>query len=139
MRRSRSNRDKYLSVQRDHSPIANDTWSLLDQISAVRSPLKEVEDRRLWRPEPLISLRTLRSGRHRLTAPPLIRPRPAAFGRPLRVGLPLPAKIMFRQPEHLVLCVRRKQRREVLFAKLKTGKGARARRKRTSWSNIACR
>lgn len=43
------------------------------------------------------------------------------------------------QPVHVVRCVRRKQRREVLFAKRRTRKGSGARRRRNQFSNTHCR
>lgn len=51
----------------------------------------------------------------------------------------VPSRVKFNVPQEVALCVRRKQRREVLFAKRRTGKGSRARRRRrTYWSNISC-
>lgn len=51
----------------------------------------------------------------------------------------LSAGFQFAQPERTLICVRRKQRKEVLFAKRKTGKGVRRRRPRRTWlSNIGC-
>lgn len=44
----------------------------------------------------------------------------------------------FAVPEKVTVCVRRKQRREVLFAKRKTGKGAKARRRRNYYTAIHC-
>lgn len=45
----------------------------------------------------------------------------------------------FSEPKQVAVCVRRKQRREVIFAKNKAGKGARARyRKRNLWSGTKC-
>lgn len=51
----------------------------------------------------------------------------------------VPTGISFNVPEEVSLCVRRKQRREVLFAKRRTGKGARARRRRRGpFSSVSC-
>lgn len=64
--------------------------------------------------------------------------RSAAVSR-VRPEIP-PAGIAFSHPEHVVRCVRRKTRREVIFALKKRGKGAGARRRRRNyWSNVRCR
>lgn len=47
-------------------------------------------------------------------------------------------KLGFAVPEKVARCVRRKTRREVMFATRQTGKGARSRRKRDYWSNVRC-
>lgn len=44
----------------------------------------------------------------------------------------------FEDPRRVMICVRRKSRREVLFAIRKTGKGARSRKRRNEWSNVRC-
>lgn len=44
----------------------------------------------------------------------------------------------FSNPRTVMICVRRKTRREVLFAKSKTGKGARSRKRYNPWSSIKC-
>lgn len=55
------------------------------------------------------------------------------------VGLQLPVGVMFESPLRVVTCARRKMRRQVLFAKRRTGKGAKARRhKRNQWSDVRC-
>lgn len=51
----------------------------------------------------------------------------------------VPQRISFAAPKAVAVCVRRKQRKEVLFAIRKTGKGARARRKLTRYSGVSCR
>lgn len=51
----------------------------------------------------------------------------------------VPAKIRFAVPREVALCVRRKQRREVLFALRQHGKGSKARRRRrTFFSSVSC-
>lgn len=48
--------------------------------------------------------------------------------------------LSFAAPDKVVLCVRRKRRKQVLFAKKKTGKGSRAKkRRRNYWSSISCK
>lgn len=51
----------------------------------------------------------------------------------------VPSRVKFAVPREVAMCVRRKQRREILFAMRRTGKGSRAkRRRRTFYSNISC-
>lgn len=44
----------------------------------------------------------------------------------------------FKVPERVAVCVRRKSRREVLFAKRHTGRGARSRKRFNYWSDVRC-
>lgn len=51
----------------------------------------------------------------------------------------LSSRVQFAQPENVLVCVRRKRRKEVLFAKQKTGRGKKQRRpRRGRWSSISC-
>lgn len=50
----------------------------------------------------------------------------------------LSPRLEIRVPEKVRFCVRRKERREVIFALRKTGKGSRARRQRTGNSSWRC-
>lgn len=47
-------------------------------------------------------------------------------------------KIAFAVPNKVAICVRRKTRREVLFAKRKTRKGSGANKTRNFWSDVKC-
>lgn len=56
-----------------------------------------------------------------------------------RADMNLPFRLAFRVPRDTFICVRRKQRREVLFARRRTGKGARASvRHRSDYSDVRC-
>lgn len=56
-------------------------------------------------------------------------------GRPFR----FPDVFQFGVPDKVRLCVQRAERREVLFAKRKTGAGARSRKRRSFWSTVSCK
>lgn len=56
-----------------------------------------------------------------------------------RAPFRIPDVLGFAVPKHVHKCVQRKERREVLFAKRKTGKGSRSPKKRNMWSAISCR
>lgn len=104
------------------------------------SPLPEIEDRRTYHPlrsfrPPAVLLGATRSA--------LVPVGKKAENRaaPLRshVSGAVPRSIAFDAPPHVLICVRRHRRREVLHALRKTGKGARARlRRRNPFSEIRC-
>lgn len=101
-------------------------------IRLARVQLRDFDDRRRWHPEPF----------HR---PPVAFQRPAArlvaTNPPDRPKRFVPASVGFKDPSRVSLCVRRRSRREVLFA---TGSGGRPRRyhnkpRRNELSNYSCR
>jgi len=95
-------------------------------------PLVLLEDRRQF--HPLASARPVGVVSRR-DARVLVERRKAA----IRLPSSFPAlRLGFAVPEKVVRCVRRKQRREVIFAKRRTGAGARSRRSRDMWSNVSC-
>lgn len=101
--------------------------------SAIRSPLYEVEDRRVFQPDRLVS----KSSRRNLVRLTLAKPKP---GRHPAAGLREIHRLTFRAPRFVAVCVRRKRRKEVLFALMKTGKGSSTRRaRRTLNSSISCK
>lgn len=48
------------------------------------------------------------------------------------------SRMRFAQPPMVTVCVRRKERREVMFAKNKAGGGSRRRKRFNYWSNVKC-
>lgn len=134
----------------DFGPVLQ-TPVLAINTPAVRSTLSDVEDRRYWHPDRMPSARSPRQI-GRLVAPSPARdvqkdrPRQARpvqlFGR-VRLDQKRVAQnghlVKFKAPKFILLCVRRKARRQVLFAKNKTGMGSRSRyRKHNSWSKVGC-
>lgn len=108
------------------------------------SILPEVEDRRLW--HPLGDLRPAGSVRGGSSVIEVYRAAGLSEGkknRPLR-GRPFRSpflergQLQFRVPDIVAKCVRRSERREVLFAKRKTGKGSKSPRHRDYWSDVSC-
>lgn len=122
-------------VQRDSTLIANevvDPLSMLDPgpvrfLSPVidqptRDELIEVEDRRRFDPEGVFATPSFFS-----SPAPMLK----AVGR----GQP-PVGIGWSAPDRVAVCVRRKERREVLFAKNRTnGRGS---KRRNYWSKVKC-
>lgn len=96
-------------------------------------PLKLLEDRRAFHPTKHVEPKTV-SARPRQVlraerSPSISRPHAAPYLSP-RIGLA--------KPDQVAMCIRRKTRREVIFAKGKTRKGAGARRTRNQWSDLSC-
>lgn len=144
------------SFSRDLSPIANgplsdpalpsDTWRPLPrqisfQPAAVRSLLSEVEDRRLFEPDGLVS-RSIRRARVTLQlAQAKQAVRHGVPHRPKLYGVVQPKRdqLQFKRPEFVAICIRRHERREVLHALQKVGKGSGGKRpRRNQWSNVRC-
>lgn len=101
-----------------------------DPVVRVRSALSLLEDRRFFRPEGVLA-------------------RPRAFFSPPRIvvrnanrrqvtGLSVPSALGFDVPHRVAICVRRKQRREVIHAKRLTKRGAGGAKHRNWWSEIRC-
>lgn len=103
---------------------------------ALRSDLREVEDRRTYHPEfEFRPARTVWGHPVRPNRVKEVRPARPAFRSP-----GLGARVRFAVPARTVICVRRNQRKEVLHALKKTGKrgASRSRRRRNYFSAISC-
>lgn len=91
--------------------------------------LLDVEDRRSYHPQNIFRAPKQFSGHP--VKPHVIKNQPKFKNQ-------LPFGLKFAVPENTVICVRRKQRREVIFAKNKSGGGSR-RKPRKNWnSKIGC-
>lgn len=124
--------DYSLGGSADAFDIAN--RRLLSPLAPL-DPLVELEDNRTFHPSgssraPRFAVRL--SARDRQPSP---RQRQVGY----RPRSQTKAVIAFEQPDQVVLCVRRKERREVLFAKRRHGRGGRRPRRRTWKSQISCR
>lgn len=91
--------------------------------------LRQIEDRRAFHPKPF----TQPAGTLKRSAARLVVPKAKTSPR-----ASLPHQVAFEAPKHVLICVRRKQRREILFAKRKTRAGAASRKHRNQWSSIKC-
>lgn len=127
MARGRSNN---YTTQRDASVIAS--YNLLRSI--LSRPLVPFGDRRSFHPEGYYrpaDVAGRRAARFVVLAP-------AASSK--RRSSSMPSDVFkFAQPNRVLVCGRRQVRKEVLFAKRKTGKGAKAYRDRNYLSNMSCR
>lgn len=115
---------------------------------ADASPLLALSDGRAWRPSvtrlpdysypPAIDLLGSLS---RPAFVPVPSPKPRrvrASGARFDPFSAVPLRIGFARPRQVVVCVRRHQRREVLFALRRTGKGSSSPRKRSLYSDVRC-
>lgn len=99
-------------------------------VLVTRTHVLRVEDRRHWSPVP----RSWRpAGATSRDARRLV-----LRDVPNKPGL-LPHQVSFRVPDKVAICVRRKVRKEVMFATKKAGRGgAKARHRRNAWSDVKC-
>ena len=125
--------------------------STLTELSAALSPLpspllSSVEDGRFWHPDPDQGALTV-GGRW---ARVVVHSRPIVarsetlkswglVDRGVPVGFQVPVGVKFESPLRVITCMRRKIRREVIFARKKAGKGVKRRKPRRNWrSNVVC-
>lgn len=119
-------------------PFTSDPASLFSGYNllspVVRSPdLLSVEDHRAWHPD--FRMQTARSSRRYVARSSL---------KPVQSDLRFQREILrFRHPRHVIICARRKSRKEVLHALGKTGRGSgfkrfRRRVRRDAYSSVAC-
>lgn len=141
---ARSRRSK--QVERDPLEIAIGPMLLPASLPSLVSPLlpspvllDEIEDRRLFHPlgdvRPAVAFTGL-DGRIGVKPGGV---RGARYSPVVRASPTISSTVGFRDPRKVLVCVRRKQRREVMFALRKTKRGAGARRHRRNYhSEVSC-
>lgn len=117
---------------------ANDYSSLLSTKRSTRgswnlSNLREIEDRRLFNPDPARAPKGLRTWVVPVVAKP---PKAAPTAKP--AVRPKVTRLAFKSPLGVAICVRRKIRRSVIHALGKAGKGSKRPRRRNAWSDVRC-
>lgn len=141
-------RDASAVASAEPSPGQALTFPVLISPRSVRS-LMPIEDRRTWHPDRYRPAAMLSRPRHRLTilgAPGAKRPRYDAKRTSYLPDYPrrasaVPTKVHFKGAPSVLICIRRKQRREVLFARGGPAGPPRPFRKPrwNQYSKIACR
>lgn len=124
------NRDR---ARRDAVDIANGVPLLgLEPTPRSAVDLSQIEDRRISTPGVYRPAKTFRGwSRLRILQDPV---------KPLRIRKRLFShQVQFADPRSTLICVRRSQRREVLFAKKRAGRGGMRRPRRNQFSSIVCR
>lgn len=137
---SNGHRDTYAIASdplNDPSEFSN--RSLIDLVfntpSSVRSPLREVEDRRYWHPQVTNLMDApVRSSRRARVSFQLAKPK-KRWGKPQRFNF---STLSIASSKSVAVCVRRGQRKEVLHALGKAGKGGMKRRKYNQLSKYRC-
>lgn len=141
-------RQKHTSEpQRDDSDVATDSEVLRSFIKKpkpyapiVTAPHLPTFDLRTYHPDPITR--------------PIAEPRSASrlvpskgavsVGGPSRTAVgnsrtgTLPHRLQFAAPKQVAVCIRRKTRRQVLFAKNRYRKGSYSKRKHSQWSSVTC-
>lgn len=127
-RRSRSR-----GRQRDPSPIATRQRAAPTSVYTVTVP------RRFTYYVPRVTT-PLQTDLRRYYPDGRAKPANRVSGRPARITRSPSARgsFMFDMPAGVLVCVRRKRRKQVLFALQRTGKGARAPRRRNQFTDVRC-
>lgn len=132
---ARSNYDPLADLLLDRLPGRSLPTLAFQPPPEVRSTLMDVEDFRTWTPSRVRRPKTLRGNPSRVS-----HSQAAPVRRKYTYQTNFDYGLGFTYPKHVVLCVRRHRRREVLHALRKTGRGGRWNRKprRNQWSNVKC-
>lgn len=149
-----SSKKRNRRAKRDANAVASPTHqSPLAQLLSPLAPLKplahrvtknlgHIEDRRSWHPKGVQApAKSVHKAQHRLVAKPNKAPRGSAqrISEAFRARAAPPVAVGFHAPKKVVICVRRRMRKEVLFALNRTGKGAKKRKHRRSYySDVRC-
>lgn len=113
--------DAFSSPHRTLTPVV--------RISARPVDLREIEDRRTYSPQPFRAAKVFSGAVHQ----------PVVVKKTTKFKPQLPFGLTFNAPKDTLICVRRKIRKEVLFAKNKTGAGKRRRKPHKNfYSKIGC-
>lgn len=132
-RRGRSRRNDSHTPERV-SPPRSLTPPLLRELASPTA-LRLVEDRRAH--HPLQEFRPARQVSGHPVKPHVIKR--STNNHVLGRHLPIPLKVQFAEPKRTAICVRRGQRKEVLHALKKTGRGRGGGRKKRNWySDVSC-
>ena len=135
--KSRRGRDT-VDIANQRLPRVNATQSTLTRPYRF---LSEIEDRRFWHPEGYIRpARSFPQPYSRVITydRPRARKSPAKGSPYSKVNLVSPV-LGFEAPRQVALCVRRKQRKEVLFALKKSGRNGGRKYRRNFYSRISCK
>lgn len=132
-RRRRRNR----TGERDHNSIANLRLPPRFTSSSSRLLLSPYSDRRMFHPDdvfaPVFSNNRASRRIHDVNVNNRVAKGSTPYASPFRG-----TAFRFAVPARVSVCVRRSNRREVLFALNRTGKGARSRKRRNYWSDVQC-
>lgn len=138
----RNNKSNFTRAGRDVIAIANRS-PLLPRSLTFRPLVSPVdltvfEDRRTFHPErDQRPARSFSKALHRLVVKEPLR-NPDRFASLRAFPASIPTRIGFEDPKRVLICVRRKRRKEVLHALKKTGRGGQKKPRRSWYSSISC-
>lgn len=128
-RKGRGSRGQRVNNYNASRPV---TIRLTDPAIRPLSLLQQIEDRRTYHPDPYRPAALDYSPRHRLEVDSNTNNKQTSASA-------VPGGVQFQDAKHVMVCVRRKTRKEVMFALNRTGKGSgRGRRKRSMYSDVGC-
>lgn len=112
---------------------------------SVTNYLREIEDRRTWHPEGVSRpARSFNRSRHLLTvykSPHKEITIQGGYQSPFAIKKlfdTVPVGVQFQTPYKVLICVRRQQRKEVMFAKNKAGRGGQKSPIYSEYSSVRC-
>lgn len=117
---------------RDPSPIARALALPRSFYAPVNLAL--FSDLRTFHPDPFRPAPAFRRSAARVV---VARPKRVRSGVRISAGT-IPHQLTFAAPDKVILCVRRKRRKQVMFAKGKAGKRGQRKPRRNYWSSISC-
>lgn len=131
---SRKSRPTQSSIRgRDVRIIANAPYRIQPALPLGLPPLSPIEDRRVFHPQGVRRpAKSFLGNSHTLRAP---EPSPAMLSKPRPYITP---GVAFEDPNKVLVCVRRKRRREVLHAFNKTGKTGQKKPRQSYYSSVKC-
>lgn len=91
--------------------------------------LRDIEDRRLWHPDPFRPAATFTAALPRLDVPKSSK----------KKGVVVPRSVGFVEPHRVLVCVRRTVRKQVMHAMGKAGKRGQKKPRRNAYSEISCK
>lgn len=128
-KRSRRRRDSEKAQHFSNPRLLSPVRTVVSRPHVTATPLREIEDRRSYHPLDFFRPARQLSGH---PAKPHVQKTNKAAPQVMR-------SLRFAVPEQTAICVRRNQRKEVLFAKKKTRRGSGSKKHFNWFSKISCK
>lgn len=133
-----SRRDTFVIAKRSLPVNSHLPRSVLTDPRQLNLPFTEIEDRRTYYPGKIRPAASISKPRYRVVA----KDRPlksSNYRSPFKLSSGTRAVLAFANPKRVLVCVRRKIRKEVLHAFKIAGSGGLKRSRRSQFSSISCR
>lgn len=125
------------SSRRGDTSTANTTQLVLP-LTVRGSALSDYEDRRFFNPDDIFAPARTFTGKAKIVARPRGRPKGSKSRSQQKSLKKILTALQFNAPEKVLICVRRKRRKEVMFASGKAGKRGQKKPRRNFYSDINC-